>query len=772
MNGGESVLDALVSALERAGAYSLNDQSRPAAVLWPDRERQWEALVPRLRPRLPVLTLGPYAPEEGRGPAFWLRCVLAGTLGEGSLNGSTPVIYLPGVSRHEIRAVDECPSALQPIAELQYRGAFWTQRNGRDWSIAAFLQSADGGLGIDVAADAATRESLKRALTRLAGEPVARLRTQAPVRAELLDALLAPDQSRMLLLWLGDPVAAKAEHDSAAWDSFLAACRRTFGFDPERDGPVGAAQRLAGRAGPWQAVWQRFAEAPAAFPGIPDLLARARPAGTIDMFSRSEVWPQDNEAAESALRGALLSLESAFSEAARTGVLTLEKEHGERRDWVWATLGRAPLARALAHLACLARATERVPGGGSVMDAASAYAAWGWEADAAMIDALAAVESPADLTAVRGAAMALYRPWLEQGAVAFQAAAESAPPEGGYSASPPAAHPVHTCLIFSDGLRFDVAKRLGKILEAMGLRCEMDWRLTALPSVTSTAKPAVSPVADHFRGGEGFDVVVAATGTRVSADVLRKELEQFGYQPLRPEETGDPTGRAWTELGNIDSLGHRPGVSLPHVLDGEVRALARRIEALLDAGWSRVVVVTDHGWLFLPGGLPKAELPSHLARLREDRCARLTDDAVVADQTVPWYWDASVRVALPAGIHSYMAGRDYAHGGLSPQECVTPILTVARGTTPGPVVAITQVMWRGLRCSVHVEGVTAGTHIDLRTKAADASSSLTTGAKALDGDGSAALFVPDEDRTGEAALVVVLGGDGMVLVQTATVVGG
>ena len=51
-DGGERVLDALVTALERAGAYSQNDQTRPAAVLWPDRERQWEALVPRLRSRL------------------------------------------------------------------------------------------------------------------------------------------------------------------------------------------------------------------------------------------------------------------------------------------------------------------------------------------------------------------------------------------------------------------------------------------------------------------------------------------------------------------------------------------------------------------------------------------------------------------------------------------------------------------------------------------------------------------------------------------------
>ena len=62
-----SFLDALVAALERAGAYNKNDQAPPDVVLWPDKERQWEPLLPRLRTRLPILTLGPYAAQEHTG---------------------------------------------------------------------------------------------------------------------------------------------------------------------------------------------------------------------------------------------------------------------------------------------------------------------------------------------------------------------------------------------------------------------------------------------------------------------------------------------------------------------------------------------------------------------------------------------------------------------------------------------------------------------------------------------------------------------------------
>lgn len=75
---------------------------------------------------MPLLTLGDYEPDEMTGPAIWLRCAIAGTLPEVGLDEGTPLVYLPSVSRAELRAVEECPKALQPLAELQYRGAIFT----------------------------------------------------------------------------------------------------------------------------------------------------------------------------------------------------------------------------------------------------------------------------------------------------------------------------------------------------------------------------------------------------------------------------------------------------------------------------------------------------------------------------------------------------------------------------------------------------------------------------------------------------------------------
>jgi hypothetical protein len=86
--------------------------------------------------------------------------------------------------RADLRAVEDCPRELQPLAELQYRAALFTQKNARDWTPAALLQNR---LGIRVGEDAVTREALARALPEVLEEPVLSLRANSPPRAAYLD---------------------------------------------------------------------------------------------------------------------------------------------------------------------------------------------------------------------------------------------------------------------------------------------------------------------------------------------------------------------------------------------------------------------------------------------------------------------------------------------------------------------------------------------------------------------------------------------------------
>jgi len=141
------ILEALVQALKEAAKFNRSVQAQPEAVLWTDADRQWQPVGDALSAAgRPILTLGDFAPEKRQGPAIWLKCALAGKLEEVALDG-VPVLYLPGVSRADLRAIESCPRHLQPLAELQYRGVFWTQVNAKDWTLNAFLTSKNGGPG-------------------------------------------------------------------------------------------------------------------------------------------------------------------------------------------------------------------------------------------------------------------------------------------------------------------------------------------------------------------------------------------------------------------------------------------------------------------------------------------------------------------------------------------------------------------------------------------------------------------------------------------------
>lgn len=764
-------LDALADAIEAATSHNRQDQSPPAAVLWTDEARQWEDLLPLLKERLPLFVLGKYAQDDRTGPAYWLRCIIARTISHSALpEGKLPVLYLPGYSRQDMRALETCPVELQSLAELQYRGVLWSQKNGRDWTVNAFLQSRDGGLGIRVEADHGTQEALQRSLVKLAEEPIEVIRRASPLRAFYLDGLIHPDSVRNVLHWLNDPKGFRHAFSDQEWAAFVALCESHYEFHPDKHGPVTAAEKLGQQQGNWALVWRRFSEAPASYSAIPDRLREAKPQMTLPLLDHSESWPQNNEAAEASLRDALLQLASLDPDTARQAVIDLERDHGERRSWVWASLGSAPLAQALKHLARMADATQPKSWGTGVSAIADGYAETGWMADLAVLDALASVERQDDVKAVQSAARILYRPWLESLVEAFQASVAAAEPDGHLPASPPEVSD-GTCLLFVDGLRYDLARRLGFMLEERGIRVEVKPGFAALPSVTATAKPAASPAASALAGGEGFDTVVRESGSKVTAQVLRRVVGDGGFQVLAAEELGDTAGRAWSELGDIDAYGHNHGWKIAHHAAAELRRIAERIDGLLSHGWQKVVVVTDHGWLLMPGGLPKVELPEHLTETRKGRCARLKEGASSDHQVVAWYWDRAVRVAIAPGIHCYESGKEYEHGGLSPQECVVPILTATGRASPASA-SISEVRWRRLRCDVTIEGSVAGACVDVRTKGGDSSTTLASGGKELGTEGGVSLVVEDADREGEAALVVVVDADGTVLAQVSTVVGG
>lgn len=778
----EATVQGQLAACIRSAAKGNSHTAAPAAaVLWPDKERQWEAALPKLKQFLPgLLELGAFDPASRSGPAVWLKCAIAGVLPEVQFKG-VPVLYLPGVSRAELRAIESCPRDLQPLAELQYRGVFWSQVNTKDWTVSAFLSSKNGGLGLDVAQDKATQEALAQVLSAgvLLDRPLDELKGRQ-INAEWLLSLLAPNPTRDLLVWMNAPQATQKDWTGVRWDVFCKRAKSDFGFDPVSDGPLVAAEKLARREGKWAAVAELYRDSYTSFPEVLTLLRTVQPP-QLGLFPDMDPngplagYPQANEQGEASLRYALSACAAMDAAQARTDIATAEKEHGARRGWLWSRMGQSPLAQALAHLARLAELSAAAPIGATPAELAASYQQSGWRVDEAAIQAMGAVHTKADTDAVGTAVRAVYLPWLEEAAKRLQEAVKKV---GGMpalqAASDASTADSGTCTVFVDGLRYDVAQRLRAKLDGLGATTlASHW--TSMPSVTASGKAWCSPVAQLVSGTAEdmeFEPRVAADGKPLSGHNFRKLLTDNGVQPLDKHETGDPSGRAWTESGDLDHYGHEHGVRLARDVDIQLSAVVERVQELRDAGWRRVRIVTDHGWLLVPGGLPKTELPKHQAETRWGRCAVLKDTAHGTPLTFGWDWCKDVQVAFAPGVSSFIAGADYAHGGLSLQECLVPVLDLVVAAPAAAVqVTIKSVTWKGLRCVVEVDSASVGLTVDVRTKPALATSSLVASVKPLEA-GKASVAVAEDDNLGAAAVVVILAADGQVLQKQATTVGG
>ena len=769
-----TVIEALAASLAAAARYNPNDADQPAAVLWTDPPAMWQPIIPHLRRLMPqLLVFGEFDPELRTGPAIWLRCMIERTLESPRIpDDVTPTIYLPEVSRQVLGAADTCPDHLKPLVELQYRGVCWTQKSGRDWTVEAFLVSNDGGLGLDVARDADTRQSMLRALTELATTPVHALAGRR-LEAEDFDRLFSSDPDRDLLVWLSDSVGVRGGWEDQRWSAFRSRCKADLGFDPEKDGDLAAAERLGRREGAWSSIWNRFAESPALYGGIPELLRRANPG---ELFLERSSWPQNNKTEEDDLRRALIELEDQTPRDARGRVLELEHQHAERRDWVWAKLRQAPLAHAIAHLAVIAERASTELGGGTAAEMARSYADGAWRIDAAALSSMAAVKTAADKQAVSRALDAIYKPWLEAAARHLQVLEATEPGairdvEATYDANVESG----TVMLFADGLRFDLAQRLIELLRIRGFSVTSTALWSGLPTVTATAKPAVSPVRAGITGvspGDDFRPVTAAEGRPLTPDRFRKLLAEAGFAYLRATDTGDPAGRAWTESGQIDQLGHSLKGALAAGIDNQIELLVERVQSLFAAGWREVQVVTDHGWLWLPGGLPKVDLPKYLTRSRWARCAAIAGESAVETPVVSWHWNAQAQVAVAPGIACFGAGHEYAHGGVSLQESLIPSIRVTAGA--GSAVTQTKikdVTWVGLRCRVRVDGAEGQLHVDLRGRVGDPASSVST-SRPVNDAGAASLLVADDDLEGTSAVVVVLDAEDRVIAKQSTIIGG
>jgi hypothetical protein len=775
-DGEATVGSELIECIKDAALYTSGDQSQPCAILWTDPERLWQTVLGDLKAVVPELFIyGSYSLAERTGPAVWLRCVESRVVDTKLSKDDVPIFYLPGVSKQKLREVEECSEEIQPLIEYQFRGAIWAHPNGKDWTPLAFLSSDFGGLGLEVAKDAATSTALLRALPKLLKEKVADLRGER-LDSEFFNRLLAPDLASLILRWMNDPKKEKQARSREEWKAFSEQCEADYKFNPDKDGELTAARLLAERKGEWAKVWTRFADAPQRYLEVVNLLERVDSPKQLELGADLESWPKINDKLETEIADVLKTLGKLRPDEAVPRVKELEGKYGYQRNWVWREIGRSQFAVALEYLNELASLVEKPLAAGSLDDLGELYATTGWKVDALVLKALDCCKTVEHEEPIHSAVRALYLNWLDQSARNLQSLKKNNPigmrPRVGILEVTD-----RRVIVFADGLRYDVAQLLVESLQSGELDVQLKWDWVPFPAVTATAKPFVSPIAGLLKGGEAadeFTTTISATGQRLTHDRFKSLLDGNGIQFLDGLSAGDPTGKGWTEAGTLDKRGHDVGWKLVKIVNDEVKDLGVRVRGLIAAGWKEVLVVTDHGWLLMPGGFPKIELPKFLVDSRWGRCAAMKDTSKTDLPVVGWHWNSAVSIASPPGIGCFKAGKEYDHGGISLEELVVPRITVRAAAGATEIAKIAGVKWVGLRCRVTVEGAVPGLKVDLRGRVAEAKSKVEGGKpKEISDDGTASLAVENPDDEGTAAHVVLLTNDeATVLDSELTTIGG
>jgi hypothetical protein len=116
---------------------------------------------------------------------------------------------------------------------------------------------------------------------------------------------------------------------------------------------------------------------------------------------------------------------------------------------------------------------------------------------------------------------------------------------------------------------------------------------------------------------------------------------------------------------------------------------------------------------------------------------------------------------------------EYAHGGVSLQEMVTPVLRVTASGSAGRATRLLDAKWTGAKCRVSVAGNCAGVRVDIRSRQSDPHTSLLADKQARETtpDGKVTVFLEHDSDIGKEAEIVLLDASGQVIGSRSSTLG-
>jgi hypothetical protein len=336
-----------------------------------------------------------------------------------------------------------------------------------------------------------------------------------------------------------------------------------------------------------------------------------------------------------------------------------------------------------------------------------------------------------------------------------------------------AAPETESYVLFVDAFRYELAEEFKLRLEKRKFKVSLNSGWSAIPSLTPTAKPNISPVAIEVSLESKITEFrpQLSNGKDLQTQVFRDALSGIGFTLVTNSNDIQPNFKHWQEIGDIDTKGHTEQSDIVKRINELFDQIQETIDIALEKGIKRIKIVTDHGWLLLPGGLPKTQLNAGLTETRWGRCALIKDNAKTDLLHLQWRWNPSIYIAYAPGISFFKVNEEYAHGGISLHECLVPTLLIENDKTENINSKLGEIKCVNLTCKVSTIDTPSNYKIDIRTKYNDPITSIVLSPNKAIIDGKITLKV-DDSYEHKSVIVVLLDDNDRILDKKSTIVAG
>jgi len=265
-----------------------------------------------------------------------------------------------------------------------------------------------------------------------------------------------------------------------------------------------------------------------------------------------------------------------------------------------------------------------------------------------------------------------------------------------------------TAYVWVDALRYELGEELASALEQTGAAVRIQAAIAAAPTITSVGMANLLPgaAAGLRLGLEGEQLRVSVTGTPVSTVGHRRDLLRARHGRVADLDLNEASQMGEVELSEsigdadlilirsqeVDAAGESGFLSVAWTdFETVIELLAKLTARLARCDVDRVVIAADHGFIALSRGVgadrtvsaPSGAVGTTKRRVFVGR-GGVPDDATVRVPLASCGVSGDLDLVVPRGLAVFKAGggRQFFHGGLSPQELVVPVIVAELGKEP------------------------------------------------------------------------------------------